>query len=252
MLTKLDVKSCFQSMGLTLGEIVLIHSSFKALGKVEGGPQTLVQAALECVGDTGTVLFPTFNFASWSESHYFDLFHTPSTMGAITETARKDPRFKRTRHPIYSWVVAGALQDQFVAIDSENCFGSESLFEVLHQKNALILSLGLDFNNTFSMTHHAEKMSGACSYRHDKPFSGIYVGYDRRPTLKTYSMFVRDVSQGVETYIVPAVEKMVGEGIVNVHEMGLAKCHSVKAQKYLSSLIEIVKSNPEMLHRKKA
>ena len=44
----------FRKTGLTAGDVVLVHSSYKSLGPVDGGPQTVVDALLE-------VLTPSWN-----------------------------------------------------------------------------------------------------------------------------------------------------------------------------------------------
>lgn len=248
MLTKAMLKDAFSNMGVAPGKVVLVHSSFNSLGPVEGGPVAVIEALLEAVGPEGTALWPTFNFQSWTEAHYFDLQHTPSAMGILSEMARLDPRFERTLHPIYSWVVAGRMKEAFIALDSENCYGPGSVFDLIHRTDAIMISLGLHLNSTFSLTHHVEKMSGACGYRYDKPFSGIYVGRDGAPALKTYTMTVRDLLRGVQTNIVAAMTKLIEDGVISEHRINETVCHSAGAKAFFDALIVIVREHPEMLH----
>lgn len=251
VLTKRQLKDAFSRMNVNAGKTVLVHSSYKSLGTIEGGPQAVIDVLIELIGTQGTLLFPTFNFTSWTETHYFDVRHTPSEMGILTEMARNRSEFKRTKHPIYSFVVAGPLQDDFCSIDSEHCYGPGSVFELIYEKNTLMLSLGLSFNDTFSLTHHAEKMSGACTYRYDKSFSGIYIGYKQAPSLKTYSMMVRDILKGVKTDIIPAMNKMVDDGIIFEASIGDTLCHFSYSKPFLEQLVKIIKTHPEMLHKKR-
>lgn len=251
MLTKKQLKDAFSKMDVSTGKTVLVHSSYKSLGNIEGGPQTVIDVLMDLIGKRGTLLFPTFNFTSWTETHYFDVHHTASEMGVLTEMARHGSQFKRTKHPIYSFVVAGHQQDAFCSVDSENCYGPDSVFELIYEKNALMLSLGLSFNSTFSLTHHAEKMSGACTYRYDKPFSGVYIGEDRAPSLKTYSMMVRDIFNGVKTDIIPAMNKLVDDNIIFEASISDTLCHFSYAKPFLEQLVEIIKTHPEMLHKKR-
>ena len=250
MMTKTALMDAFGAMGVSRGSMALAHSSFKSLGPVEGGPRAVIDVLVELVGPEGTVLFPTFNFRNWPDSHYFDIRHTPGAMGILGELARATPAFMRTRHPIYSWAAAGRLRDRLAAIDTDNCYGEGSVFDVIHKEDAVMLSLGLHWNSTFSLTHHVEKMSGACAYRFDKPFSGIYVGWDGVPALKTYSMMVRDISQGVETDIVPAMEEMLAAGAIRAHQVGAAVCHVSRGKEFFDALTAIVRRTPEKLHRK--
>ena len=52
----------FEQLGLGNDDVLMVHSSYKSLGGVEGGAETVVDALREVVGEKGTVLFPTFNF----------------------------------------------------------------------------------------------------------------------------------------------------------------------------------------------
>jgi aminoglycoside 3-N-acetyltransferase len=191
MLSHKELLDGFRQTRVKAGETVIVHTSYKSLGGVEGGADTVIDVMRELVGARGTVLFPAFNFQSWTETHYFDVLETPSKMGMITELARLRPDAKRTPHPIYSFSVWGARADEFAAAEDVEAYGPNSAFAVFHKSNGTIVSIGLDFNSTFSMHHYIEYNVG-CDYRRVKEFSGLYVGYDRTPRIKTYSMFVRN------------------------------------------------------------
>lgn len=247
--TKEQLRDSFLKMNVTSGQTVLVHSSYKSLGNIENGPQTIIDVLLELIGTQGTLLFPTFNFTSWTGTHYFDINHTPSEMGILTEIARHNLHFKRTKHPIYSFIVAGNKQDDFCNIDSENCYGFGSVFDLIYDNNALMLSLGLSFNNTFSLTHYVESISNACTYRYNKSFSGIYIGEDRVPILKTYSMMVRDILKGVKTDIIPAMQQLVDDKIIFESQINNTLCHFTYANPFSEHLMKIIKNHPEMLHK---
>jgi aminoglycoside N3'-acetyltransferase len=85
----------------------------------------------------------------------------------------------------------GRRADEFAATEDVEAYGPNSAFALFHKTNGTIVSIGLDFNNTFSMHHYIEYNVG-CDYREIKQFSGIYVGYNRIPQLKTYTMFAEE------------------------------------------------------------
>ena len=60
MLTREAIAKQLQDMGLKKGDLVLVHSSTAALGPIEGGVETLVDAFLEVIGSEGTLLAPVF------------------------------------------------------------------------------------------------------------------------------------------------------------------------------------------------
>ena len=57
--TTASLSSDLQRLGLSVGDIVLVHSSLSGLGHVEGGADAVIDALLDAVGAAGTVLFPT-------------------------------------------------------------------------------------------------------------------------------------------------------------------------------------------------
>ena len=246
MLNKKELLDGFRQTGVKDGDTIIVHTSYKSLGGVEGGAETVIDVMRELVGARGTVLFPAFNFQSWTEMHYFDVLETPSKMGMITELARLRPDAKRTPHPIYSFSVWGARADEFAAAEDAEAYGPNSAFAVFHKSNGTIVSIGLDFNSTFSMHHYIEYNVG-CDYRRVKEFSGIYVGYDRVPRVKTYSMFVRK-DERVKTYIVPGMNELLAAGVIKEVQVGAAKVHFAPAKDFYDKMSVIVREHPEKLH----
>jgi len=246
MLNFKELLAGFEQSGVKKGETLMVHTSYKALGGVEGGADTVIDALRELAGPRGTLLFPNFNFQSWTELHYFDILETPSRMGAITEIARLRPDAKRTPHPIYSFAVLGARAGEFAAAEDVEAYGPNSAFAVFHRTNGTIVSIGLDFNSTFSMHHYIEYNVG-CDYRRIKEFSGIYVDCDRKPQVKMYSMFVRK-DDSVKTYINPGMDELLAAGVIKEIRVGEAKVHFATARDFYDNMSVIVREHPEKLH----
>ena len=55
-----EIAEGLKTLGLRKGSIVLLHSSFLSLGKVENGPGEVLQAFLDVIGKKGTLLVPAF------------------------------------------------------------------------------------------------------------------------------------------------------------------------------------------------
>ena len=246
MLDSTQLRAGFEQTGIKNGDTIMVHTSYKSLGSVEGGAEAVIDALRGLVGPQGTVLFPNFNFQSWTEDHYFDVLETPSRMGTITELARLRRDAKRTPHPIYSFAVLGARAQEFAAADDVEAYGPKSAFAVFHTTNGTILSIGLDFNNTFSMHHYIEYNVG-CDYRRIKEFSGIYVGYGRKPEMRVYSMFVRK-DDTVKTYINPGMDELLAAGVIREVRVGEAKVHFATAKDFYDNMSVIVREHPEKLH----
>jgi aminoglycoside N3'-acetyltransferase len=247
VLTFDDLVAGFDQVGLKEGDTLMLHSSYKSLGGVHGGAEVVIDALRESVGEGGTVLFPTFNFQSWTETHYFDRSETPSNMGILTELARRRAEAIRTPHPIYSFAVLGSRQREFADCNDVEAYGEQSAFGLFHRLNGMILSIGLHFNSTFSMHHYVEFHTG-CEYRRQKSFSGIYVDSDGVPQIRSYSMFVR-ASPRILTDIVPGMTELVDAGVIHEGKVGEATIHFCRATSFFDNMAVIVREHPEKLHR---
>ncbi len=91
MLNLESLTSGFRDLGVQTGDTLLVHSSYKSLGEVDGGPQTVIDALLSALGPNGTLIMPTFNF-DFNQGKPWDVRKTRSKMGALTEVVRMDPR----------------------------------------------------------------------------------------------------------------------------------------------------------------
>jgi len=250
MYSRQELIAGLQQIPLTPSRVVMVHNSYKSLGGVQGGAQTVIDALLDWVGPQGTVLFPTFNFQSWTENHYFDVQETPSHMGIIGELARLRPEAVRTPHPIYSFAALGERREAFGACEDFEAYGPNSVFALFHQLNGMIVSIGLEWNSTFSMIHYIE-YHHRVAHRRVKKFSGIYVGYDGQPKLATYSMFVRNDDR-VITDINPAMDELLEKGAIEAVQVGDATVHYATAGDIYENLGYYAREAPEKLHKIKS
>jgi aminoglycoside 3-N-acetyltransferase len=60
--------------------------------------------------------------------------------------------------------------------------------------------------------HHIEEMH-AVPYRFHKEFSGNYIDWDGKESIKTYGLFVRDLDKGVLTHVNPMGELLWENGL---------------------------------------
>jgi aminoglycoside 3-N-acetyltransferase len=98
-----------RQIGIRPGDLLQVHSSLSAIGYVEGGADAVVDALLEALGPTGTLMVPTFNHGA---AEVFDVQTTPSVNGAITEAVRKRPAAKRSVHPTHPYAAIGPLAEE--------------------------------------------------------------------------------------------------------------------------------------------
>ena len=73
-MNKAGIKQGLRALGLKKGDIVLLHSSLASIGSVEGGAAIVIDAFLETLGNTGTLIVPVFG-----------------DLGILTETVKGRP-----------------------------------------------------------------------------------------------------------------------------------------------------------------
>jgi aminoglycoside 3-N-acetyltransferase len=110
-LSRHDIASGFRALGVSRGDVLLLHSSLRSFGPVSGGAETVIDGILDAVGDTGTLLVPTLTGHEnlWPESPpHVDLRSAPCWVGRIPETLRQRPEAVRSVHPTHSCAALGA------------------------------------------------------------------------------------------------------------------------------------------------
>jgi aminoglycoside 3-N-acetyltransferase len=231
--------------GIEAGDTVLVHSNIKrTLMRLRRkgfhvNAQHILDSFLSVVGAQGTLICPLFNF-NFSTEKFFDIRHTPSQMGALTEMARQHPNAIRTGHPIYSFAVIGKHAQLFKGVDNMSGYGKDSPFAILRHLNGKIASLDLEDQNSMTFYHHVEEMEQV-DYRYFKDFSGRYIDGDGHASVKTYKLYVRNIERKVRTDVNLAGELMWQEGLYKGDRLkegcGLRTIKATEMYEFVSDLI---------------
>lgn len=92
-----DVASQLQLLGVEPGGVLLVHTSFRAIRPIEGGPQGLIEALRLALGPQGTLVMP-----SWTgdDETPFDPATTPAAedLGATADLFWRQPGVVRSDH----------------------------------------------------------------------------------------------------------------------------------------------------------
>jgi aminopeptidase-like protein/aminoglycoside N3'-acetyltransferase len=229
MLTFEKLVQEFCELGMTKGDVLFIHSSYKSFGGVEGGPQTVIDALLDVIGADGTLIMPTFNY-DFLKGAAWDFRNTPSQMGVLTELVRLDPRAKRMHHAIYSMSAIGKHAGELAAHRSNDCFGETTIFKKFRDWDAKILILGLPYSKSITFLHHCEQAAGV-DYRFLKEFKGAAIDEQGKLHEEAYTMFVRNVDMGVVLDFEP-IGALLDSQVVTRQTIGeadvrLMKCNDV-------------------------
>ena len=115
MYTKEQLKAQLAQMGIKPSDNVLIHTSFKAVGQVEGGPEGFIDAFCEYLTE-GLFLVPTHTWSNVTRKQpVYDVKTTVPCIGLIPRTAAFRPDGVRSLHPTHSVWVHGKGAEAFIA-----------------------------------------------------------------------------------------------------------------------------------------
>ena len=158
------------SLGLRVGEAVMVHSSLGAIGYVEGGAEAVADALLDVIGSEGTLLVPAFRDSVWGNPGDFAITdccpcpqrlcpsEQPGFQGAIPEAVRNRKDSLRSCHPTHSWVALGSNAERLLKDhrDSPTPCGKGNPLEQLLALDGCILTLGVQVN-TVTLWHYYEE-----------------------------------------------------------------------------------------------
>ena len=174
---KAQLVKALRDIGLAPGDSFIVHSSYKSLGEVVGGPETVIDALIEAVnaipscsgggstparttGLCGNVMFPTFNYTQNIADPYFDPAVVPCRTGIIPELGRKRPNAVRSLHPTHSCTVIGPDAVELTRDHmSFRSVGVGSPIDRLAKMGGKVLLLGVRHTSN-TMIHLGEEYAG--------------------------------------------------------------------------------------------
>ncbi len=153
-----EVVGQLRALGVQAGGVLLVHTSFRAVRPVEGGPAGLIAALRAALGPGGTLVMPSWTGA---DEEPFDPAATPASpdLGVVPDTFWRLPRVLRSSHP-FAFAAAGP---QAAAIISGPLplppHSPESPAGRVHERNGQVLLLGVGHEADTTL-HLAELLAG--------------------------------------------------------------------------------------------
>ena len=163
--TQKDITRSVCALGIQKGDIVLVHSSFKSMGQVEGGAEAVISGFLDAIGVEGTLVFPTFcqkNFERAYETWHLD---KESDVGYLTNYFRKRPGSMRSDQATHSVAACGQYAQELTKTHGhthkrfgnmgDTPFSADSPWEKMYKMGAKVVLLGVNAMKT-TFRHYAE------------------------------------------------------------------------------------------------
>ena len=228
-----DIVAGLKQMGLAANDVVIVHSSLSAFGKVTGGPAALVDAVLEVAGPKGTVVFPTFTGVDIDKISQ-DVTQLKPYTGAVPLVARDRGDFVVSRHPLYSICAKGPLAQELCELCDKYIFMSVEMKFIYRMGvyGGKVLLLGVTHKSN-SAVHLVEEFSGVEYKVQDKAWWTLTVAeFTRLPQATQADMM--DTHMGYKLPYRPIVHldaidaPMRKQGLIATAKIGNAQCHLMK------------------------
>lgn len=120
MFTKLDIIKQLTDLGAPRNSVVIMHSSLKSIGEVEGRGEAVLDAMIEYFAEEGLFCVPTHTWSNLATDKItLDMTLSDSNLGAFPCIALKDARGVRSENPTHSIVVFGDRENALSLIKAE-------------------------------------------------------------------------------------------------------------------------------------
>lgn len=188
-LTRDSLADALRSLGLTAGDRLMVHSSLKSLGHVEGGPHVVIGALQDVLTEEGLLLMPSFNHGAPFRAGgcgYFDPRETPTENGLIPETFRQLPGVWRSLNPTHAYCAWGRDAERYVNRHHLTLtMGPDSPQGILRREDGQCLFIGTGYDtNTFK--HVVEMSTGAPCLGRRTVELPVHLPDGRRVKLRTW------------------------------------------------------------------
>lgn len=239
-----DLIERLHEIGINNGDIVYVSSDIRyyiySIINEIGESENSINDALNRLTDTlqatvgceGTLLFPVFSF-DFCKGKGFNYFTTQGETGTYSNwilNNRKD--FRRTQHPMYSFMVWGKKAELFCNMSNQDAWGEASPFYYIYKNDGKQLEFNAESYKGLTFIHCFEQWVKV-PYRHHKYFYGKYTNADGHTEVRMYSMYVRHLSVDEHTkttnqYLINAGVAVEAEWKKNrLTVVDIGKCYDV-------------------------
>ncbi len=175
MISRQQLKNELCALGLKSGMNLLMHSALRRVGPVEGGADGIIDTLLEILGPDGTLIMSTVSGNVNPEQPVFDVRHTPSTVGMLSNVFRQRPGVIRSLHPVHSVAAYGPRAEFFTSghLEVNTPWSPGSPYGKLMRNGGYILFFGTNF--TCNTCMHALEIEARVPGLHTRETQKLYI-----------------------------------------------------------------------------
>ncbi len=239
--TRSDLIADLRRLGVSSGDSLIVHSSLRVIGWVEGGPDAVIDALQAVIGPEGTLAMPTF----CPPRPRFIVAETPCDTGLIPETFRRRADVLRSIHPTHSVAAWGARAAHVVAgHEHATALGVDSPLHRMAELGASVLMTGVDCRRC-SLIHVAEALRRV-------PYLSVpYPGYDVPITVVQVdgrsTVYCESEVPGDSSGFLVVQEECERRGQMIHGRIGAADCLMAGGRELLSAALDLLRRDPAAL-----
>ena len=248
-----------EALPVDAGAVVLVHSSLKAIGFVDGGAEAVVEALIGGIvdGKQGTVMLPTYSIEGGSmwetllADRVFDVATTASNLGAIPEAFRRHAQAVRSVHPTHSFSAVGPDANWLIETHHKcsSSFGPGSPMAKLAEKDGYLLGLGTNLGRV-TFYHCLEEIEDDFPidvYSSDSPITVRCMGHAGESIEMTLLAHDTGVSKtridkaensDIREFYTKRFEEQAG---MTWHQIGEARCWLIRARAMYDECVHLMK-----------
>ena len=163
-LTQKTIVNDLQRLGLRAGMRLMVHSSLRSFGHVEGGAQTVINALQEVITPAGSLMMPSFNHGTIfepGEAGIYDPLTSPTTNGRIAQLFWQCPGVFRSLNPTHAIACWGDNAADYVKTHHRTLtVGPDSPLGLLARNGGYGLLMGVGYEAN-TLHHVAEYLNDA-------------------------------------------------------------------------------------------
>ncbi len=240
MLTKQNIHEQLQKMGILPTDTVLIHTSLRAIGPVEGGADGLIDAFLGYLSE-GLFLVPTHTWATVNQPpHIYNVKETVPCIGTLPKIAAGRKDGFRSLHPTHS--IWGCGKDAKIFLQEEEHAQTPAspggAWDRLAEAGAKILLIGVGLDkNTF--IHSVEEVAQIPDRLKEEPYDVTILDYNGNVLVHPYHRHFCSRSRDVSMQYVNFEEPLLYHEAMAFGTLGNAQVRIVDAAKCKKVLLDI-------------
>ena len=237
----LNFKKQLQDLGINAGDVVLMHSSMRAL-KTNRMPEEVIEDVISCIGPEGTLLIPALTYSNVDVVNpYFNVKETEPCIGLIPCIFLRMPGVVRSLHPTHSVCAYGKKANELTMLHilDETPVGPYSPLRKMLEYKGKILFIG-EILSACTFMHGIEEIANV-PYVLEKKQTHYFLE-DENGTVIEKNMYAHDFAGYKQEY--QRIKDILTFPDIKTGKVGEADSYLIDASVLMKKALEKLENDP--------